>query len=337
MRRAKRLYERIVRWENLQLAFCKAARGRRDRPAVQRFADDLEEELSRMMRGLIEGDYPVGRFCQFVIYDPKERVITAPCFGERVLHHAVMNVLEPVLDEWLIDDTYACRRGRGRETAVLRARHFSAGRGWYLQLDVRKYFDSIPHARLSGMLERRIADVPLLELLQRIIGSFRGELGKGVPIGSLTSQHFANLYLGALDRFVKESLRVRGYVRYMDDLVLWGDTRSGLESLHGSVDAFLREELGLQFKPSQVRAVGSGIPFLGCRVYGDHVELSRRSKRRWRRRLRVLERAERLGMLTEAELRERVVSLTAFAKAAGAKSWRFRSRVLQSLAVNGPK
>jgi hypothetical protein len=85
-------------WENLQLAFCKAARGRRDRPAVQRFADDLEKELSRMMRGLIQGDYPVGRFCQFVIYDPKERVITAPCFGERVLHHALMNVLEPVLE-----------------------------------------------------------------------------------------------------------------------------------------------------------------------------------------------------------------------------------------------
>jgi len=237
----------------------------------------------------------------------------------------------------LIDDTFACRVGKGREAAIGRAPQFTRSAEWFLKLDVRKYFDSVPHARLTAYLERRFKDRRLLELLRRIIAAYRNELGIGLPIGSLTSQHFANFYLGWLDRFVKETLRVRGYVRYMDDMVLWQANRETLVEVHARCKGFAATHLTLEFKPGEIRRTGSGVPFLGCRIWPTHVELNRRSKRRWRRRVRVLERAERLGLLSESNLQQRLTSLTAFTQAAGVKSWRFRHRVLQERMVDDPK
>jgi hypothetical protein len=303
---------------------------------VRQFATGLDDRIAEMAKAISEGIFPVGRFHQFLIRDPKERVITAPCFDERVLHHAIMNVCEPVLDRWLIDDTFACRSGKGREAAILRAQHFSRNALWCLKLDVRKYFESISHQRLLHLLESRFKDERLLQLLNRIIAAYRGDLGVGVPIGSLTSQHFANFYLGWLDRFVKETLRVRGYVRYMDDMVLWHPSRKVLVEMHRRCQQFATVHLGLEFKPSSVQRTGVGVAFLGCRIWPTHVELNRRSKRRWRRRVRVLERGERLGLISELNLQQRMVALTAFSQAAGAKSWRFRKSVLQPVAVNDP-
>jgi RNA-directed DNA polymerase len=298
MRRAANLFDQIPEPENLRLAFHKAARGRRGQAVVRQFAASLDQRIAAMSVAICEGRIPVGRFQQFLIRDPKERVITAPCFDERVLHHGIMNVCEPVLDRWLIDDTFACRVGKGREAAVLRAQHFTRHSGWFLKLDVRKYFDSVPHAKLMYLLERRFKDRRLLELLNRIIAAYRGELAIGLPIGSLTSQHFANFYLGWLDRYVKENLHPGGYVRYMDDMVLWDDGPKRLGEVHRLCSAFVSGKLSLEFKPSDVRRVSAGINYLGCRIWPTHVELNRRSKRRWRGRVRVLERAERLGLIS---------------------------------------
>lgn len=336
MRRTAKLFDRIHEPENLRLAFHKAARGRRGQAVVRQFAAGLDDRILEMAKAICEGTFPVGRFHQFLIRDPKERVITAPCFDERVLHHAIMNLCEPVLDRWLIDDTFACRVGKGREAAILRAQHFTRTAAWCLKLDVRKYFDSISHERLFHLLERRFKDQRLLRLLNRIIAAYRGEIGVGMPIGSLTSQHFANFYLGWLDRFVKETLRVRGYVRYMDDMVLWHSSREALVEIHDQCQEFAMVQLGLEFKPSAVQRTGVGVAFLGCRIWPTHVELNRRSKRRWRRRVRVLERAEGLGLISESNLQQRLLALTAFSQAAGAKSWQFRKSVLQPSAVNDP-
>lgn len=336
MRRATNLFDRIADPENLRLAFCKAARGRRGQAMVRQFAAGLDRQIVTMSEAIREGMFPIGRFQQFVIRDPKERVITAPCFEERVLHHAIMNVCEPVMNRWLIDDTFACRAGKGREAAIQRAQHFARNAEWFLNLDVRKFFDSVPHERLLVFLKRRFKDRRLLDLLHRIILAYRGELGIGLPIGSLTSQHFANFYLGWLDRFVKESLRVRGYVRYMDDLVLWHASRDALVEIHICCQEFAATHLALDFKPAEVRRTSGGLSFLGCRIWPTHVELNRRSKRRWRRRVRVLQRAERLGLLSESNLQQRLASLTAYSQAAGAKSWRFRRTVLQGRAVDDP-
>ena len=174
--------------------------------------------------------FPVGRFSQFVIHDPKERIITAPCFAERVLHHAVMNVCEPKFEQWLINDTYACRVGRGQGAALSRAQQFARRFPFFLKIDVRKYFDSISHEILLSRLDLLFKDRRLLDLFERIVHSFRGNLGRGLPIGSLTSQHLANFYLGWFDRYAKETLRLKGYVRYMDDMALWADSSEGTQN-----------------------------------------------------------------------------------------------------------
>lgn len=336
MRRATNLFDRVPEWDNLRLAFHQAARGRREQHQVRQFASEIDHRLAGMAEGIREGTFPVGRFQQFLIRDPKERVITASCFDERVLHHAIMNVCEPVMDRWLIDETFACRVDKGREAAVTRTHDFCRDAGWFLKLDVRKYFDCVSHPILIELLKRRFKDRRLLELLNRIIKSYRGQLRVGLPIGSLTSQHFANFYLGWLDRFVKETLRVRRYVRYMDDMVLWHPSRDVLREIHSRCRKFAETELMLEFKPSEIRRTAGGVPFLGCRVFPSHVELSRRSKTRWRRRVILLERAERLGLLSESELQQRLTSLTAFAQAAGVKSWRFRQEVLEPRLVDDP-
>jgi RNA-directed DNA polymerase len=338
MKRTGNLFEQIVERDNLRLAFHKALRGKRDRRDTQQFARCLDQNLEEMAEQVADGTYPLGRYQQFIVHDPKERIITAPCFAERVLHHGIMNVCEPILDRWLIDDTYACRTGRGRLAALERSQSYARRFPYFLKLDVRKYFDSIPHDRLLARLARRFKDRRLLELLGGIIGAFRGSLGRGLPIGSLTSQHFANCYLGGLDRLIKESLRIKGYVRYMDDMALWSDSRSCLRSALTAIDAFLRDELGLELKATPyLNRTDHGMDFLGCRVYRKHMILSRRSRRRFRRKLIRLERSYAGGDIDAAALQQRATAMVAFARSPSVSSWRFRTAVLKQVEVSGQR
>jgi len=194
----------------------------------------------------------------------------------------------------------------------------------------------IDHERLIYLLEKRFKDRRLLELLRDILGSFRAELGIGVPIGSLTSQHFANFYLGWFDRFVKEQLRLQGYVRYMDDMLFWHDDQAALKAIGLGCREFVSRELKLEMKPSRIVPMRHGVGFLGCRIFPTHAELNGRSKRCWTRRVRYLERAHRLGQISDSELQQRLTALTAFVRGADVKSWRFRNNVLQRSAVNDP-
>ena len=329
MQRTKNLFERIVVRENILLAFSKAAKGRRSQAGVRDYALNIETNMERLTDHLLAGTMPVGRNQQFLIRDPKERVITAPCFDERVMHHAIMNVCEPIMDRWLIFDTYACRQGKGREAAVTRAVRFSRTNPWFVKLDVRKYFDSVPHERLLNALQKKIGDKRLMALLTRIVQAFRGEQAKGLPIGSLTSQHFANFFLDPLDRFIKEERRVRGYIRYMDDMVLWHHDRDELFKVREACRDLSRDRLELDLKVSEVRRCEQGIPFLGCRVFPTHVELNSRSRRHWGRRVRLLQQAERLSLIDQRELQCRLSALVAFARAADTRSWKFRTATLQ--------
>jgi RNA-directed DNA polymerase len=296
MKRVGNLCDRILERGNLLSAFHRAARGKRYRAEVRRFQQGLPNWLAAIAERLSSGTFTFGRFHQFLIRDPKERVITAPCFEERVVHHGIMNICEPVLDRWLIDDTFACRVGRGREAAIDRAMQFSRMDPWCLQLDVRKYFDSVDHDRLLGLLARRFKDARLHAWFQQLVRSFRAAQGIGLPIGSLMSQHFANFYLGWFDRYAKESLQVRSYIRYMDDILLWGDDRRELRRVQRECERFVADELSLEFKPARICRVEQGISFLGCRLFATHVELNRQSKQRWRTRVRFLEKAYRLGL-----------------------------------------
>lgn len=336
MKRIGGLYDQILERANFLVAFHRAARSKRYRVEIREFQDDLRNWLESIAERLSSVRFAFGRFHQFLIRDPKERIITAPCFEERVVHHAIMNICEPVFDRWLIDDTFACRAGRGREAAVQRAMQFCRSKAWCLKLDVRKYFDSISHDRLLELLTRRFKEPRLQGLFEQIVRSFRGTQRVGLPIGSLMSQHFANFYLSWFDRHVKECLRVHGYVRYMDDMLIWDADRRELQQVQRECELFVADELKLAFKPAQVRRVEQGISFLGCRLFPMHVELNRRSKQRWQRRVRFLAKAYRLGLLSDLQLQQRLTSLTAFARGAGVQSWKFRTSVLETCLVDEP-
>jgi hypothetical protein len=336
MRRANHLFEPIVERENLRLAAHKALRGKRSKVDARAFVACLDRNLDEMRSALLDAHCPVGEYHQFTIFDPKERLITAPCFRERVLHHAIMNVCEPIFERWLIADTFACRKNKGRIAALRRARDFSGRFPFFLKLDIRKYFDSISHRQLIARLHRIFKDRRLLGLLERIVAAYETAPERGLPIGSLTSQHFANFYLGWLDRFVKESLRVCGYVRYMDDCVLWGGSAAELRRKLEETRNFLSSHLELTLKPiPYINRTAHGLDFLGCRVFPNHMILNRRSRARFRRKLNGLEREAFRGMLDDRALQERATSLVAFTRTAGVSAWRLRRRVLDSMWVGG--
>ncbi len=191
MRRAGQLMDAIAAPENLRLAFWKAAKGKRGKSDCRAFQEDLDRNLDQLRSDLSAGQARIGNYHFFTIHDPKERRICAASFPERVRHHELMNVCEPVLEKSAIFDSYACRKGKGRLAAIQRAWNFARQQDGYLKLDVRKYFDSIDHEILRQMLRRKFKDPEVLSLFDRIIASYHTQPGCGLPIGNLTSQRRA--------------------------------------------------------------------------------------------------------------------------------------------------
>ena len=330
MKRVGYLMEKVAEIENLKLAFWKAARGKQQRTCVRTFSDQLGSRLSLMLREIESKRLVIGQFQQFYVNDPKKRLISAPEFSERVFHHALLNVLEPLFERVAVDQSYACRQGKGRLKATKQAALFARRSPFFLKMDVRRFFDSISHNRLLEDIGRMIKDEAILRWLRRIVVSYDTEDGRGLPIGSLTSQHFANLYLAPLDRYVMETLRPRGYVRYMDDFVLWGKTSSELKVMQDACVSFLRNERDLAVKDFPfINRTLSGLDFLGYRVFSDRLCLTRRSKVRFRRRIRNYTDRLNRGLLSSCQYQRRVTALTAFTLPV--RSQRFRHGVMQQI------
>lgn len=313
---------------NLLLAFWKAAKSKRAKADCRIFQERLDENVSSLRQELLSGSVTVGEYHTFTIHDPKERSICAASFRERVLHHALMNVCEPVLERAAIYHSYACRKGMGAQAAVRRAGSNARQSGWFLKMDIRKYFDSIDHGVLRGLLARKFKDAGVLDLFDRILASYETAPGRGLPIGNLTSQHFANFYLAPLDRFVKERLQRRCYVRYMDDFVVWGETAAELREVWRQVERFLTTELKLELKSNvMLNRTERGMDFLGYRIFPDDLRLARRSKRRFATKFRAYEREHEEGVWTELELQQRMTALIAFTLPCRSRG--FRRNVMQ--------
>ena len=257
----------IADWNNLTAAFHRAASGKTNRAEVRMFQARLCQELAALREDILVGEPRLSPMRSFQIFDPKQRLIHAPVFRDRVLHHALIAHIGPVLERSLIFDTYACRVGKGTIAAVRRVQHFARRFAWYGQIDIRSYFPNIDHGILNGLLERRFKNRELLRFLSGMIATHGTGAGRGLPIGALTSQHFANLYLDGCDRFLLEGCKVRGMVRYMDDTVWWADSK---EAVHGQLRAaadFLRDRRGLEIKqPVRIGGSAHGISYCGFRV-----------------------------------------------------------------------
>ena len=318
--------------DNLRLAFWKSAKGKRGKADCLAFRERLDENLSALATELLTGDVRVGNYHYFTVHDPKERLICAATFRERVLHHALMNVCEPVLERAAVFDSYACRKGKGRLLAVARARGYARTHRWFLKMDIRKYFDSVHQATLRELLGRKFKDALVLCVFDRILGSYHTTPGCGLPIGNLTSQHFANFYLDPLDRFLKETLRRMAYVRYMDDFVVWGESGSELREVCQQVRTFLAAELKLELKGNTaINRSAFGMDFLGYRLFPDTVRLARRSKIRFVRKFQRNEAAHVRGDWSELVLQQRMQALLAFVMPV--ESGAFRRHVLQRFGV----
>lgn len=295
----RHLFGQIVAFDNLHQAYIKARRNKRYRPEVLSFSADLEEELLLLRRELISRTYRTGRYRRFTVREPKVRLVAALPFRDRVVHHALCNVVGPISEATFIHDSYACRVGKGthagadRVTEFLRHAHRQCNQVWVLKGDVAGYFPSVDHAILLGVMERKIKCVDTLWLVEEILDSWHteGRPGSGIPIGNLTSQLWANLYLNELDQFVKHELKRRWYVRYMDDWIMLAGDKGKLGQDKAAMADFLGEHLALKLNSKTSIFPGAqGIDFLGYRIWATHRLLRKSSVKRMRRRLKKFER-----------------------------------------------
>lgn len=315
------LWPRLVSWDNLLAAYHRCRRRKRHRRPAAEFDFAWESELVNLRRDLLDRTYRPGRYRHFRITDPKPRKISAAPFRDRVVHHALVQVLEPIFERGFMFDSYACRKGKGTHRAIRRARHYLERHGHVLKTDVVRFFPNVDHAILEGVVARRIRDPAVRWLVATILESGAGVLAaeatpsffpgddlfalarpRGLPIGNLTSQFFANVLLDRIDHFVKEVLRVPGYVRYADDLLLFGDDK---RTMHEWRDALADALATLRLRPhpdkTQILPSGSGITFLGWRLARGSMRLSQRSIRRFSRRLRQLRWRRRRGEIGVVE------------------------------------
>ena len=279
MKRYGNLYEKICDEGNIYEAYLKARKGKGKSLGVMIFERDLERNLKNIREELENGTYRTPEYETFQIHDPKERTIFRLPFRDRVVHHAIMNVLEDIWTPVFISQSYSCIKGRGIHGAMKhlkKALKDEDNTAYCLKMDIRKYYPSVDHEILKGIIRRRIKDIKLLILLDGIIDS-----APGIPIGNYLSQFFANLYLSYFDHWLKEELNVRYYFRYADDMVILSKGKERLHELLALIKEYLCGRLRLELKGNwQIFPVKKrGIDFLGYVFYHDHVKMRKSIKK----------------------------------------------------------
>lgn len=326
------LYTQVCSLENLYEAARKARQRKTRKEDVERFELHRERFIRQLREELLIERWMPSPYRRFQIHDPKTRTISAAPYRDRVVHHALCNVIGPLIERRFVDDSFSCRKGKGTLAGRERCRQFTNRYRYALKCDVRKYFESVDHGILVEKLARLIRCRPSLALCRKIVASNAVDgssiIGpadafpvqtdarpRGLPIGNLTSQLWANLYLDRLDHFIRENLRVPGYVRYTDDFILWSDDKAFLHDCRERIaDELAKERLTLH--PSKTRVFPSrcGVPFLGFRFYpGKAPRLLGVCKRRFERRMRRMAGALRAGQTTRSAIRMSALGWRAFA------------------------
>ncbi len=291
------IFDAIAGWDNLLLAYRRAASGKGGKASAASFEYQLADNLIALQRGLREKTYRPGGYCHFYVHEPKRRKISAAPFGDRVVHHALCNVIEPLFERRFITHSYANRRGKGTHRALDQLQHWAQRYCYVLRCDVVQHFASLDHALLRAKLARVIRDADVLWLVDAILGSGAGVLAseytqvyfegddlfaacrpRGLPISNLTSQFWSNVYLNDFDWFVTRELGCGAYLRYVDDFVLFSDSKRLLRQWRAAVVGRLeRERLTIHVPQAQALPVVAGIPWLGFVVYPGHCLLKRRN------------------------------------------------------------
>jgi RNA-directed DNA polymerase len=348
----KNLYARVMAFENLYQAYRLARRGKRDRAAVGDFEFNLENNLLCLQDELQSQTYRPSGYHNFYIFEPKRRLVSAAPFRDRVVHHALCQIIEPIWETRFIHHSYACRIKKGTHAALDQAHAWARQYGYAFHGDIVKYFPSIDHQILFDLIARKIADPKILWLIQTILDSgagiqaderpllyfpgdnlFAALRTTGLPIGNLTSQFWANVYLHELDQFAKQVLHVPAYLRYMDDFVLFSDSKAQLHAWKTAIRDFLgaRLRLLLHDTKSVIQPTRIGLDFCGFVLFPTHRRIRRSSIRRFVQRFREQREAYRNGQLL---LEKMTMSVQCWvAHAAHGDTWRLRSRLFRDYAI----
>lgn len=354
MKTYKRLYPQVYAFENLFEAYQRARRAKPKTRELCAFDYALEENLITLREELQTQTYQPSGYRHFYITEPKRRKVSAAPFRDRVVHHALCQVIEPIFESRFIFDSYANRVGKGTHRALARAQIFLRQNKYAFQGDILKCFPSIDHQILLGILGKRLADTALMELIHKIVASGAGVLAdeypmqwfdgddlfaalrpRGLPIGNLTSQFWANVYLNELDYFVKQELRWRAYVRYVDDFILFGNDKRALRQAHAQITQFLGTlRLRLHPKKQRLYPVRTGVDFVGFVSFPERRKIRRANVKRFVKRLCAQARAVEQGTMAQTAVARSIQSWLAHAR--HADSYRLRGKLLRRVAWKAP-
>lgn len=353
MKTYRNLYPQIYTWENLELAYRKARKGKRQTRPVADFEYRWESHLLRLQAELAAQSYRPGPYHSFYIHDPKKRLISAASFRDRVVHHALCNIIEPIFERRFVSDSYANRVGKGTHKAQDRCTAYARRYRYALTCDVKQHFPSIDHAILRDILGRAIACPETMGLIDKILASGAGVLTeeyemvyfpgddllaanrpRGLPIGNLTSQFWSNCYLNPLDHFIKRELKCPAFLRYVDDVLLFADDKPTLHRWRAAIIDYLASlRLILHEARAQPRPVTEGIPFLGFVIFPTHRRVKRRNVVNYRRRLKRLWRAYRQDQIEQDRV---VASLRGWlAHVSYGDTWALAERILEPILFQG--
>jgi len=318
-------FEDIISIDNLLSSWREFIRGKRKRQDVQEFSLNLMDNILELHQDLKSLAYKHGGYQAFKINDPKPRDIHKATVRDRLIHHAIYRVLYPFFDKIFIADSYSCRLNKGTHKAVNKFREFAwqASKNnirtcWALKCDIRKFFAKIDHNILINLLREYIPDEDIIKLLENVIQSFSSGKGKniGLPLGNLTSQLFVNVYMNKFDQFVKHGLKIKFYIRYADDFIIFSENKEWLENLIGAIREFLHDKLKLQLHPDKVfiKTVASGVDFLGLINFPEHRILRTKTKRRMFKKIDKKHEAWQAGLISGESLNQSLQSYSGMLK-----------------------
>ncbi len=329
-------YKNLCSYDNLHLAFKRARKGKTTVDYVLDFESNLEQNIFKLQSELLFHIYRPKHLETFILRDPKTRKISKSAFRDRVVHHALCNIIEPYFERIFINDSYANRKSKGTLKAIQRYDYFArkisqnySHNAYVLKADIKQYFETVNHPVLVKILRKKIVDPRIMWLITVILANYNTtEMGIGMPLGNLTSQFFANVFLNELDQYVKHTLKAEYYIRYVDDFVILDHSRKQLEEHKTKIEHFLNEKLKLQLHPdkSRIISLSHGVEFLGLKLFPHHKTLKKKNVRKFERKLKELSLDYDTGKETYDAIYDFLEGWVAYTKCAN--TYKLRQRIL---------
>lgn len=322
------LYTRTIEPERLQRSYERTQQGiRKYRKAAIIFEMSRERKLAELQEELEQHTYKPGKYNKIIVYEPKERVVHAPYIRDKIVQFAAHEILQEVYDPIFITDTYACFKEKGTHDAVQKIQHnirqcvWQNGDAWIIKIDIRKFFYSIDREKLKQTYRKQISEreTEYLGLLDEMVNNSPEPDGKGIPLGNVTSQDFANIVGNEIDQFSKRYLKLKRYVRFMDDIIIVVPTKEEAREKLKKITEFVKDRLNLELnQKTKIFPYKQGVKALGYVIKTTHISLQKRTVRKMKRRMKELDRQYKAGEKTEQEVQNAVASWLGHARFANA-------------------